>query len=123
MTKAVRHSILEEMKFIARILLTALGLLLAAKLIPGVDVFGLYPAIIAALVLGILNALVKPILIVLTLPITVITLGLFIFVINGMLFWFAASFLEDFSVSGIGAAIVGSLVVSLVSAVGNWFLK
>lgn len=111
------------MKLIARILVTALALLIVAKLIPGVTVDGLYPALIAALVLGLLNVFVRPVLVFLTLPITLLTLGLFIFVINALLFWLTASFLEGFAVSSFASALLGSLLVTLISTVGNWFIK
>ena len=111
------------MKIIARILITALALLIVAKLMPGVMVDGLYPAIIAAIVLGLMNAIVRPVLVVLTLPITIVTLGLFIFVINGLLFWFTASFLEGFAVAGFWSAVIGALLVSIISTVGNWLVK
>ncbi len=109
------------MKIIARILITALALLLVARLVPGISVDGLYPAIIASIILGILNLIVRPILVVLTLPITVVTLGLFMFVINAALFLFVASFVQGFSVSGFWVAMLGSLIVSVISAVGNKF--
>ena len=110
------------MTIVIRILITALALLLAAYLIPGIVVSSLYIAIIAAVILGILNLIARPILVVLTLPITVVTLGLFIFVINALLFWFAASFIEGFEVSGFIPALLGSIVVSVVSAIGNKFV-
>lgn len=111
------------MKIIYRVLVTALALLLAARLIPGISVEGLYPALIAALIIGILNVIVKPVLVILTLPITILTLGLFMFVINATLFMFAASFIEGFVVTGFIAALLGSLFVSLVSAFGNKFIS
>jgi len=111
------------MKLISRILGTALALVLTAYIVPGIDVAGIYPAIIAALILGILNVIVKPILVILTLPITIITLGLFMFVINAALFMFAASFIEGFSVDGFLVALLGSLIVSVVSAAIHNFLK
>lgn len=110
------------MKILYRVLLTALALLLAAYLIPGIEVASIYIAIIAAVILGLLNLIARPVLFALTLPITIITLGLFIFVINALLFWFAASFIEGFSVDGFIPALLGSLVVSVVSAVGNKFV-
>ena len=110
------------MKLIVRILITALALLIVSKLIPGVTVDGLYPALIAALILGGLNVLVKPVIVILTLPISILTLGLFIFIINGALFWFAASFLDGFQVDGLLTAIIGSLIVSIISTVGNWLI-
>lgn len=111
------------MKLIARIALTALALLIVSQLIPGVVIEGLYPAIIAACILGILNAIVRPILIIFTLPITILTLGLFIFVINASLFYFTASFIDGFSVTGFFPALLGSIIVSIISAVGNNFIK
>jgi len=107
------------MTIIIRILITALGLLLAAYLIPGIVVSGLYIAIITAIILGVLNLIARPILVVLTLPITVLTLGLFIFVINAAIFWFTAPFIDGFGVDGFISALFGSLLVSVVSTVGN----
>lgn len=107
------------MYIIARILLTALALLLAANLIPGIVVGGLYVAIVSAVILGLLNLVVRPIIIVLTLPITILTLGLFTFIVNAFLFWFAASFIEGFSVDGFLPALLGSVFVSIVSAIGS----
>ena len=109
----------QTMKIITRILISALALLLVAKFIPGIVVDGLYPAIIAAVILGVLNVVVKPILVVLTLPITIVTLGLFMFVINAALFLFVASFVDGFMVDGFLVALLGSLIVSVISAIGN----
>ncbi len=105
----------------ARILITAFALILVAKFIPGITVSGLYPALIAALILGILNVLVRPILVILTFPITLLTLGLFIFVINAALFWFVASFVDGFKVDGFIPALLGSLIVSIISSIINKF--
>ena len=107
---------------LSRILLVALTLFVVAELISGITVTGVYPAIIAALVLGILNMFVRPLLFILTLPITVLTLGLFIFIINAVLFLFAASFIEGFAVAGFLEALVGSAIVTIVSTFGNRFL-
>lgn len=111
------------MKIITRILVTALTLIITAKFIEGITVEGIYPAIIAALILGILNVIVKPVLIILTLPVTVITLGLFIFVINTGLFLLAAFFVKGFEVSGFWVALLGSVIVSVVSLIINKALK
>ena len=108
---------------ISRLLITALALLLAAYLVPDIVVDSLYIALIAALILGLLNAVVRPILFVLTLPITIVTLGLFIFVLNALLFWFVASFVEGFAVNGFWAALFGSVIVSVVSTIGNKFIN
>lgn len=107
------------MKVITKVLLTTLVLLVVAEYVPGITVDGFYPALIAAIVLGILNLTVKPILFVLTLPISILTLGLFMFVINASLFWFAATFIDGFSVATFWHALLGSLIVSAVSAVAN----
>lgn len=107
---------------ITRVLIAALGLLIAAYLVPGIEVAGLYIAIVTAIILGLINLIVRPILIILTLPITILTLGLFIFVINATLFWFVASFIDGFEVDGFFAALFGSLIVSVISAIGNRFV-
>lgn len=93
----------------------ALALLAVAYLLPGVHVEGFGSALIAALLLGLINALIRPLLILLTLPVTVLTLGLFIFVINGLLFWFAGSVLRGFEVSGFWVGVAGALLYSILS--------
>ena len=108
---------LDAMKLIARWLLLAAALLLVAHLYPGVTVASFGAAMVAALVLGLLNTLVRPLLVLLTLPVTVLTLGLFLFVINALMFWSAAGVLSGFNVKGFGAALVGSLIYSLCGMV------
>ena len=105
------------MKLLVRWLLLAAALLLVATVHPGVTVAGFGSAMVAALVLGLLNTLVRPLLVLLTLPVTLLTLGLFLFVINALMFWAAASVLEGLHVSGFGAALVGSLMYSLCGMV------
>ncbi len=105
------------MKLIVRWLLLAATLLLIAHLYSGVTVASFGAAMIAALVLGLLNTLVRPLLVLLTLPVTLITLGLFLFVINAFTFWAAASVLEGFGVRGFGAALIGSLIYSAAGVV------
>ena len=107
------------MPIILQILWNALGLLLIANYVPGIHVSSFYTAVIAAVVLGLLNAIIRPILLVLTLPITILTLGLFSLIINAALFLFAASFIEGFSVVNFWYALLGSLLMSLVSTVGS----
>lgn len=107
------------MKLLIHILVTAVALLLVAYYMPGIDVEGVIPALIAALLLGMLNALVRPVLVLLTLPITVLTLGLFIFCINAILFSAVAAFVDGFEVSGFWIALFGSLLVSIVSTLIN----
>ena len=107
---------LVAMKLILRWLLLAAALLLLANLKLGVTAsFG--AAMIAALVLGLLNTLVRPLLVLLTLPVTVLSLGLFLFVINALMFWSAAGVLDGFKVTGFGAALIGSLIYSLCGMV------
>lgn len=100
-------------KILVRWLLLAGALLLVAHLYPGVVVSSFTSALIAALVLGLMNTLLRPVLVLLTLPVTVLSLGLFLFVINALMFWAAASVLEGLAVNGFWAALVGSLIYSL----------
>lgn len=104
-------------KTLARWLLLAAALLLVAHLYPGVKVSSFGAALVAALVLGLLNTLVRPLLVLLTLPVTVLTLGLFLFVINALMFWAAASLLSGLEVTGFVAALVGSLIYSICGLV------
>jgi putative membrane protein len=111
------------MKLIAKWLLAACALLLVAYLYPGVQIQSFTAALIAAAVVGLLNTLVRPVLIVLTLPVTVVTLGLFLFVINALMFWAAASLLGGFGVNGFWAALLGSLIYSALMLVVDAALK
>lgn len=104
------------MKTITKVLLTAFVLLLIAQYVPGIAVDGVYAAIVAAVVLGLLNVFIRPLLVVLTFPITVITLGLFTFVINAALFQFASSFVDGFSVATFYHALLGSLIITVANA-------
>lgn len=104
---------------IIRFFATVFALSLADYLLEGILLDGVYAAIIAAIILGVLNLVVRPILVVLTLPVTIITLGLFLFVLNAMLFWFVGSFVEGFQVAGFGSALAGSLVVSVVGWIAD----
>ncbi len=106
------------MKLIVRWMLLAAALLLVAHVYPGVTVASYGTALIASLVLGLLNTLVRPLLVLLlTLPVTLITLGLFLFVINALMFWSAAGVLSGFNVAGFGAALIGSVIYSLCGMV------
>jgi putative membrane protein len=104
-------------KVIVRWLLLAAALLLVAYLYPGVAVRSFGTAMVAAFVLGLLNTLLRPILVLLTLPVTLLTLGLFLFVINALMFWAAAKMLDGFAVTGFGAALIGSVLYSLCGIV------
>ena len=105
------------MKIIIHWLLLAAALLLVAYLYPGVTLKSFGSAMIAAFVLGLFNTLLRPILVLLTLPVTLLTLGLFLFVINALMFYFAASVLDGFHVAGFTAALIGSLLYSLCGMV------
>lgn len=98
------------------------ALLLIAYLYPGVSVDSFFTALVAALILGLINAVVRPILVILTLPVTVLTLGLFLFVINALLFWLVAEIVGGFRVTGFGAALIGSVLYSLITLVTSWLL-
>ncbi len=103
------------MKLLAAWLLNALALLGVTYLVPGIYVAGFTSALIAAAVIGFVNMFIKPLLILLTLPVTILTLGLFILVINGVLLYAVGHFLDGFSVKTLGAGIIGALVYSLIS--------
>ncbi len=105
------------MKLIAKWLLSAASLLVVAYLYSGVQIKSYSAALIAALVIGLFNSVLRPILVILTLPVTVVTLGLFLFVINALMFWSAAGILDGFHVSGFGAALIGSLIYSVLGVV------
>ncbi len=108
--------------FVVRLIITALGLWAASAIIPGVGIDGWRTLIIAALLLGIVNAVIRPIILILTLPLTVLTLGLFILVVNGISLSLVAWMLPGFHVAGLGAAILGSIVVGLTSWVASAFV-
>ncbi len=116
------------MRIIIKWLLSAVALLAVAYLYSGVQVNSFGSALIAAAVIGLLNMIVRPVLVVLTLPVTIVTLGLFLFVINALLFWAASGLLAGFHVNGFVAALIGSLIYSLLglvieSAVGGLLSK
>jgi putative membrane protein len=96
-------------------LINAVALLAVAYLVPSISVASFTTALVAALVLGLMNTIVRPVLVLLTLPVTLLTLGLFIFVINGLLFWSVGSFIEGFVVGGFWAGVFGAIVYSLIS--------
>jgi putative membrane protein len=96
-------------------LINAVALIAVAYLMPSITVSSFGAALVAALVLGLINAVVRPVLVLLTLPATILTLGLFIFVLNGLLFWMVGSWLEGFGVGGFWSAVLGAILFSLVS--------
>lgn len=96
-------------------ILNALALLAVAYLLPSIHVASIGAALVAALVLGLVNTLVRPVLVILTLPVTVLTLGMFLLVINGLLFWAVGNLLDGFSVGGFWPGVFGALLYSIVS--------
>lgn len=108
--------------FLLRTLITALGLWLASALVPGIAIETPGTLLLAALLLGIVNALVRPLAVLLTIPVTIITLGLFLLVINAAMFGLVAALLDGFSVSGFFAALIGWLIVSATSTMASWYV-
>ncbi len=108
--------------FFVRTLITAVGLWLANAIVPGIDIEMPGTLILAALLMGLVNALVRPITILLTLPVTVVTLGLFLLVINAAMFGLVAALLDNFHVSGFFSALFGWLIVSMTAIVASWFI-
>ena len=96
-------------------LINAIALIAVAYLMPGIAISSFGAALVAALVLGLVNAFVRPILVLLTLPVTILTLGLFIFVLNGLLFWMVGAWLQGFEVAGFWPAVFGAIVFSIIS--------
>jgi len=108
--------------FLTRLLITALGLWLASAIVHGVAIVGWGTLVLAALLLGIVNAIVRPVLLILTLPLTILTLGLFLLVLNGISFALVAWLLPQFTVTSLWAATVGALVVTITSWFANRFI-
>jgi len=111
------------MGLLIRLLIPAAALLIISQLNVGIHVSGIPAALVAALVLGIVNAIVRPIITLLTLPITVLTLGLFLLVINGVTFWLTSLLVPGFTVNGLGAGIVGAVLMWAIGMAANWFIK
>lgn len=111
------------MKFILKWLCSAAALLAVAYLYKGVVVTSFTGALIAAAVLGALNTVVRPVLVLLTLPVTVVTLGLFLFVVNALTFWAAAGLVSGLNVTGFGAALIGSLIYSVLQLAIDFILE
>jgi putative membrane protein len=109
--------------FAIRWLTTALGIGVAAQVLPGIRVDGLWPTVVAALLLGLANITIRPILLLLTLPLTVLTLGLFALVINGAMLALVATVVKGVHVAGIGSAILGAVIISLVGGLLTWMLQ
>ena len=110
------------MGILIRIVINALAIVVAAKVIPGIELNSVLAAVAAGLVLGVVNGVIRPMLF-LTFPLTLLTLGLFLFVLNGLCLWLTAALVNGFEIHGFGAAVFGALLVSLVSWVLNAFLN
>ncbi len=111
------------MRLIIRLLINAAALWLAAQLVDGIDLDGSIGGILlVALVFGLVNAVLRPILKVLSLPVMVVTLGLFALVINALLLWLTGTIMDQLDVSGFVPALIGSIIISLVSAVLGWLI-
>ncbi len=107
------------MKFITKLLLNAAALAITAYILPGIQISGFWTVILAALILGIMNAIVKPILTFLTLPLNMLTLGLFTLIINGIVLYLTASIVPGFTISSFWTAVLGALILSIVSMLLN----
>ena len=103
-----------------RLAIGAAGLWVASRLVPGMSIEGTSTLMLAAFLLGLVNAIVRPLAIVLTFPITIVTLGLFLLVVNAGMLALVAALLDGFQLADFGAALLGSIVVSLTSSVANW---
>jgi putative membrane protein len=109
--------------FLFRWAVTSVAIGVAASIIPGIQVDGVWSALVAALLLGFVNATLRPILLILTLPLTVLTLGLFALVVNGAMLALVAGLVKGVHVSGFGSAVLGAFVVSLVGGLLSWLLR
>ena len=108
---------------ILRFLLSAAALGLTTKVVPGLHTDGVGPLLITALILGVLNAVIRPVLILLTLPFNIITLGLFTFVVNAAMLAAAAYLVKGFHIDGVVPALLGAVVLSVVSGILNWLVR
>jgi putative membrane protein len=111
------------MKIFLRWLINTVGILFASYLVRGIYVDNFMTALVAAGVLGIINLLIRPIIIILTLPINILTLGLFTFVINGLIFYFIGNMVKGMAVADYGSAFIGALIVSVVNAAAHILIR
>ncbi len=106
-----------------RFIVASVAILAVAKLLPGIEVNSLYALIMTVVILGILNAFLRPIMVIITLPITVVTLGLFIFIINGIILYLVSLLIDGFEISSLFVAIMASILITIVSSIINWLAK
>ena len=109
--------------FLMRWLFTTIAVLFVAELMPGIEVESAIGLILAALILGVLNAFLKPLMVILTLPLTVLTFGLFLFVINGIILYLTSLVVPGFDIANIWVAIIASILISIISTLINWLAK
>ena len=110
------------MGFLTRLVVVALGLWLASELVPGIEVRSGSTLVGAAVLLGVVNAVVRPVLVVLTLPFTILTLGLFLLVINAAMLGLVAALFQDFAIASFWSALLGSLIISITGWLASWFI-
>lgn len=110
------------MQLVTKIIVVALALFVAEQVVEGISIIGFGTAVLVAVALGLINILVRPVLLILTLPITIVTFGLFSFVLNALLFWLIAALIPGFTVDSFIAALLGSLIVSVVNFVSDRIL-
>lgn len=108
--------------FFVRMLITMLGLVFASGILPGVTISGTGSLLLAAILLGLVNAFVRPVAFLLTLPITILSLGLFLLVLNAAMFGLVAAMLDSFVVAGFWSAVFGALIVSITSTIASWYI-
>jgi putative membrane protein len=108
--------------FIIRVVIVMAGLWIAAALVPGIEIRSGWTLLGAALLLGIVNAVIRPVIVILTLPVTILTLGLFLLVINAGMLGLVAAFFDGFHIAGFGAALLGAIIISITGWVASWFI-
>jgi putative membrane protein len=111
------------MNFLLRFLINAIALYCIARYVPGIHANGIGTALLAALIFGIVNAIVRPIVLLLTLPLTIVTLGLFVFIVNALMFWLATWITPGFTVHGFRAALIGAIIMMVVGFITNHLLR
>jgi putative membrane protein len=108
--------------FLVRVIIVMGGLWLASAIVPGLEIRGVGTLLGAAVLLGVVNAIVRPIVVILTLPVTILTLGLFLLVINAAMLGLVAAFFDGFHVAGFGSAVLGAIVVSITGWIASYFI-
>lgn len=111
------------MKFIFRLVVNMAALLAFAALLPDVELSGVWVALLSALLLGLVNALIRPLIVILTLPISIVTLGLFLFVVNALMVWLVSSLIPGFDIGNFYSALLLAILLSVVSWFTHWILK